>query len=100
MTTTENPYLDMLDGELEAAWELAMKANNQPGEPAVPPEEAWDKFFKDDEIIDMDETTKANPEGPIKKIFCKSHFGIQYHDDKKVWIPFRHKELDYARLID
>ncbi len=79
--------------QVEEAWTLsddALKLKEQAGRDLAPAE-YW-PFFTNSPLVDVDRTQREGGNPPTR-IFLKSPYGLQFRDDHKDWIPFRHGEV-------
>jgi hypothetical protein len=69
---------------VDAATEFAKTLGRSPE-----PNEYWQSVFASSPLVDV---TRTQSEGgnPLSRIFLKSPYGLQYRQDHKDWIPFRH----------
>ena len=94
-------YLDDLWNDLEQTWDLAMKVNDLSETERGDPSQAWSDHFKNDELVDVSRTeAEKNADNIVTKVFCKNIYGIQYNDETKYWVPFRHGEVDVVKFSE
>ena len=57
--------------------------------------------FKNDELVDVSRTeTEKSSDNIVTKVFCKNIYGIQYNNETKYWVPFRHGEVDVVKFSE
>ena len=84
-------YLDDLWNDLEQTWDLAMKVNDLSETERGDPNQSWSDHFKSNELVDVSRTeAEKNEDNKVTKVFCKNIYGIQYNNETKYWVPFRH----------
>ena len=94
-------YLDDLWDDLEQTWDLAMKVNDLPETERGDPTQAWEGLFKNDNLVDAVRTeAEKSADNGITKVFCKNIYGIQYNNETKYWVPFRHGEVDVVKFSE
>jgi len=84
---------------VEEAWQLSDAARDyvKSAGREVDNAELWEKIFLPFPQLDLDRT-RAEGGLPLQRIFFKNPYGLQYRQDHKDWIPFRHGALDPAYL--
>jgi hypothetical protein len=94
-------YLDDLWNDLEQTWDLAMTINDLPVEERLDVSKAWESHFKTSELVDVNRTeTESQGKASPVKVFCTNIYGVQYIDETKYWIPFRHGDIDLAKFTE
>lgn len=81
--------------QVEQAWQLSDAARDYAAKAGreVPPAEYYDLVFAASPLVDQ-ERTRAEGGQPPTRIFLKSPYGLQWRDQYKDWIPFRHGDID------
>ena len=94
-------YLDDLWNDLEQTWDLAMKVNDLSETERGDPNQSWSDHFKSNELVDVGRTeAEKNADNTVTKVFCKNIYGIQYNNENKYWVPFRHGEVDVVKFSE
>jgi hypothetical protein len=94
-------YLDDLWNDLEQTWDLAMKVNDLSETERGDPNQSWSDHFKSNELVDVSRTeAEKNEDNKVTKVFCKNIYGIQYNNETKDWVPFRHGEVDVVKFSE
>ena len=94
-------YLDDLWNDLEQTWDLAMKVNDLSETERGDPNQSWSDHFKSNELVDVSRTeAEKNADNTITKVFCKNIYGIQYNNETKYWVPFRHGAVDVVKFSE
>ncbi|GEO81520.1 hypothetical protein [Pararhodospirillum oryzae] len=85
--------------EVEEAWNLSDSAREYAervgGTPSV--DDYMANVFSSYPLIDMERTQREGGQ-PIEKIFFKNPYGLQWREQYKDWIPFRHGEIDIKNV--
>ncbi|MFN3076588.1 MAG: hypothetical protein ABT940_06895 [Alphaproteobacteria bacterium] len=79
---------------VEAAWALADAAHEkQTGQGTVLSlAEWWQQFFSGSDQVDKERSLREGGNPPAR-IFLNSPYGLQYREEHKDWIPFRHGDV-------
>lgn len=79
---------------VEAAWALADAAHSKQNEQSAPLslEAWWEQVFSSSDLVDVERTQREGGNPPVK-VFLKSPYGLQYREEHKDWIPFRHGDV-------
>jgi hypothetical protein len=94
-------YLDDLWDDLEQTWDLAMKVNDLPETERGDPNQAWEGHFKNDNLVDVVRTeAEKSADNNLTKVFCTNIYGIQYNNETRYWVPFRHGEVDVVKFSE
>jgi hypothetical protein len=96
---SSNIYIENLWQELEATWELCALVNDFPESTRTDLVKLWVECFAKHPLVDA-ELSQHEPSTDINefKIFCKNKYGIHLNDEMKMWVPFRHGDIDYGRF--
>lgn len=80
--------------QVEDAWGLSDAARDFAAKRGdVAPEVYLEEFFAQSPLVDL-ERTRREGGAPPQKIFLNSPYGLQWRDQHKDWIPFRHGDVD------
>lgn len=80
--------------QVEEAWQLSEDARDLAagagGELA--PAQYWRDLFAAHPLVDVGRTVAEGGDAP-EKIYLKSPYGLQWRQEHRDWIPFRHGEI-------
>lgn len=80
--------------QVEEAWglsDLALQKKEAAGRD-LSLEEYWGLVFAASPLVDVERTGREGG-NPPNRVFLKSPYGLQYRQDHKDWIPFRHGDV-------
>lgn len=80
--------------QVEEAWslaDLALEKKEAAGRD-LSLEEYWTQIFAPSALVDAERSLREGGNPPAR-VFLKSPYGLQYRQDHKDWIPFRHGDV-------
>ncbi len=80
--------------QVEDAWSLSEAARDHAGKAGreLAPEE-YLEFFAQSPLVDLERSRRDGGQ-PLQRIYLKSPYGLQWREQHKDWIPFRHGDID------
>jgi len=92
-------YKEILWKELNLVWELCQIINSKKNELPRDQHLVWSRYLTDNSgfSIDKNRTIYGDTfEGTT--IYSKGTYGIRYNYQMKMWVPFRHADIDFISL--
>ncbi len=85
-------YMELVD----QAWKLSDAAREyvKTAQREVPIQEIVDKVFLPSGLVDVEKTQKEGG-NPPRIFIANSPYGVQFRQEYKDWIPFRHGEVRF-----
>lgn len=85
--------------QVEQAWQLSDAARDYAAKAGreVPPQEYLTQVFASSPLVDHERTQRDGGQPP-QRIFLTSPYGLQWREQHKDWIPFRHGDIDLNNI--
>lgn len=85
---------------VEQAWDLSDQAREfaKNAGRELQPNDYWEPIFSKSGLVDVARTQREGG-NPLQRIFFSNPYGLQYRNDHKDWIPFRHGEINIALMM-
>jgi len=97
---TFNPYMQSLWNELDATWDLCLLVNELPESLRSDTVKVWFEFFSSHPLVNIELTQhESSLDSTELRVFCKNKYGVHFNDEMKMWVPFRHGDVDYGQFL-
>ena len=95
-----NIYIENLWQELEATWDLCLLVNDLPESTRTDLLKVWAECFSTHPLVNIELSHfEASTDINEQKIFCKNKYGLHFNGEMKMWVPFRHGDIDYGQFL-